>query len=243
MKNTTTWLAVGGAVALLTVAVQAATITIEPDDYAGDLSGVAPGARLVTVRDNGVGTGYVIQKAFSVPGGSWSPTGGRVFGHSVLGPGDLAYHWDNLASAGGAWECYANQNCGQFKVFGVYFRKPASSVKILTTMRGEQAMDPVELWAFDTNGNRILQCKLDGVDNEVLQTGILPPPRYYNPVSRTPCGAVVEVKNCQSQAGDCDYVVEMRVQRKAGDIAFAWFGGRLWGNTHANVDALTYTVP
>ena len=42
-----------------------------------------------------------------------------------------------------------------FKVFGVYFGSPARSVTIQTTIRGEQGLDPVELWAFDTNGDRV----------------------------------------------------------------------------------------
>lgn len=250
MQNPIRVLAIGATVAVLTVAVQAATIFIEPDNYAGDMSGVAPGARLVTVRDNGMGTGYVFQKVYSVDGGSWSPTGTRVFGHSVLSPGEKAYHWDNIWGPGGAWNCYKFGACGEFKVFGVYLRAPAQSVKILTTMRGEQAMDPVELWAFDTNGERVLQCKLEGVTGDVLQTGVLPPPKSYNvpgPAKPGLCGTVLGKKNCMpwpnAPPGECDYVVEMRVERKAADIGFVWFGGKLWDNTHANVDALTYTVP
>jgi hypothetical protein len=84
----------------------------------------------------------------------------------------------------------------------------------------------------------------------VLQSGVLPPPTYYNvvqPVIGDTCGMVVEKKNCtpypNAPPGDCDYVVEMRVQRKAADIGFVWFGGTLWDNSHANVDTLTYVVP
>ena len=194
MKKTTQRFALGATVALLTVALHAATITIEPDDYVGDISGVAPGARLVTIRDNGLGTGYVFQRAYSVEGGSWNPTGARVFGHSVLGPAELAYHWDNLAGPGGAWNCYKFGDCIEFKVFGVYFRSPARSVKVLTTIRGQEALDPVELWAFNTSGERVLQCKLNGVaSSDVLQSGVLPPPRYYNlpvPTKANICGAV-----------------------------------------------------
>ena len=75
MKKPIQRFALGATVALLTVTLHAATITIEPDDYVGDISGVAPGARLVTIRDNGLGTGYVFQRAYSVEGGSWNPTG------------------------------------------------------------------------------------------------------------------------------------------------------------------------
>ena len=72
MKNPIYWLTVGATVTILTVAVSAATVTVEPDDYTGDMTGIAPGARLLTVRDNGLGTGYVHQKVYSVAGGSWS---------------------------------------------------------------------------------------------------------------------------------------------------------------------------
>jgi hypothetical protein len=235
------WLVASGAAQAQT------TITIEPDDYTGDISAV-PGARLFTWR--GTNSGPVYRRVLSVEAGSWAPTGSRVFGHDVTYQGEMSYHWDNLASWGGAWRCYQFAECSLFKVFGVRFYTPARTVKLLTTVRGEQAQDPVELWAFDTNGQRILQCRLNGITNEVLQTGVLPPPRYDNmPFTlRAPtCGAVVEVKNCRpypnAPPGDCDYVVEMRVQRQAADIGFVWFGGTLLGNSHANVDTLTYTVP
>jgi hypothetical protein len=35
----------------------------------------------------------------------------------------------------------------------------------------------------------------------------------------------------------------MRVDRHQGDLAFVWSGGKLWDNSHANVDALTYDSP
>ena len=38
-----------------------------------------------------------------------------------MSPADLAYHWDNLAGPGGAWNCYKFGDCIEFKVFGVYF--------------------------------------------------------------------------------------------------------------------------
>ena len=52
-----------------------------------------------------------------------------------------------------------------------------------------------------------------------------------------------EKKNCSGDPGNCDYVVEMRLQRRTADIGFAWFGGLLYQNTHANADHLTYVVP
>ena len=56
---------------------------------------------LTTFRDDGAG-GADIQKVYSVPGGNGTPTGSRVFGHAVQGPGDRPYHWDHLA---GAYDC------------------------------------------------------------------------------------------------------------------------------------------
>ncbi len=231
-------------------AAQAANYSVEPDDYTGSVTDAAPHARLVTVRNNATFDDYIFQRAYSVEAGTWAPTGKRVFGNLPMQPGDLAYHWDNVSGPGGAYDCYAFASCGEFKVFGVYFRKTASSVEILTTMRGEQAMDPVVLWAFDKDGNLILKCEQSGVDNAVLQSGDLPPP-YYVPLipSRLeiPCGGVKEVKNCDpspSAPYNCDYVVKMYVQQRHGPaIAFVWFGGKLWDNTHANVDRLSYTIP
>jgi hypothetical protein len=234
------WLFAGGA-------ARTVTVTIEPDDYTGNISEIAHDVRLFTYR--GVtGSRPRYQAVYSVEGGKWAPTGRRVFGHSVTYPGEVSYHWDNLSGLSGAWQCYHFNECGDFKVFGAHFDTPAQEVRVLTTMRGEQAPDPVELWAFDTHGQRILQCKLDGVSSEVLATGVLPPPRLSPTLFKwMTCGGVVEVKNCatypNAPPGDCDYVVEMRVQRHAADIGFVWFGGRLWQNTHANVDRLTYTVP
>ena len=110
-------------------------------------------------------------------------------------------------------------------------------------MRGEQAMDPVDLWAFNDSGQRILRCRTNGIDQGVLNSGVLF--QSVDVDSGIVCGKVVQKKkkNCSGgSTGDCDYVVEMRVQRRVGDIAFVWFGGPLWDNTHANADALTYTA-
>ena len=232
---------VAGTVALAVAGVGAIGYVVEPDDYTGDMSAVAPGARLNTLRRNTTHDGFTLSKVYSVVGGSWAPTGTRVFGHTVpLNSGQPAHHWDNL---NGAWDCYTSQSCDTFEVFQAYFTEPVSEVKIQTTMRGEMAPDPVELWAFDTSGQRVLQCRLNGVDASTIQSGVLPPPHYVGPLS-LPCGKVLEKKNCQSSSlGNCDYVVEMRVGRSAADIKFVWFGGRLDGSSFANVDALTYTKP
>ena len=57
------------------------------------------------------------------------------------------------------------------------------------------------------------------------------------------CGTIVQIKNCSgSQPGNCDYVVEARVQRRQNDIAYVWFGGNWFGNSWANVDKLTYIL-
>jgi hypothetical protein len=230
---------VAGTVVLATVAVNAAVVnTIEPDDYAGVISG-GPNVRLYTLRANAHGNGIAFHDVLAVSGGAWNPTGQAVFGYVPLA-GELDYHWDNIGSFGGAWDCYTSQHCGAFRVFGAYFRRPVHAVTVLTTMRGEQAMDPVDLWAFSLQGQRFRQCRLYGVTNEVLETGVLPPPVYLNSPSRMTCGRVVEKKNCSGQPGNCDYVVEMHIRRLANEIGFVWFGGQLWQNTHANVDRLTY---
>lgn len=243
-------IAAGIAALFAAAPLLAATYSIEPDDHVGDISHAAPQARLITLRHNAAHDGFSHHPVLSVEGGSWAPTGSRVFGHAATFPGELGYHWDNLGWLG-AWDCYVyGPVCGEFKVFSAVFREPASSVKILTTMRGEMAMDPVELWAFDSDGQVLLRCHQQGVVGEVLQTGVLPPPHYYThgiPIrARKDCGAVIEVRDCgegNTDPGSCNYVVEMRVERKKADIAFVWFGGKLWMNTHANVDLLTYTIP
>ena len=225
---------VAATVALATAAVHAATVIIEPDAYANVIAG-GPGAKLFTLCPNAAGNAIAYQQVLAVAGGAWAPTGSKVFGHAVLSHGEVAYHWDNM---NGAWGCLTSGSCSDFKVLGAYFKEPLSTVRILTTMRGEQAMDPVDLWAFNASGERILRCRTNGIDQGILNSGVLPPPVYLE--SGNACGRVIEKKNCSGDPGNCDYVVEMRVQRRAGDIAFVWFGGLKWDNTHANVDALTY---
>jgi hypothetical protein len=239
MKPRTFWSVVVATVALATAAVHAATVTIEPDNYANAIPG-GPGVTFFTLRQNATHDGIAFGKVYAATGGAWTPTGQKVFGHSVLSPGELAYHWDNIGSPGGAWDCYTSQDCVSFKVLGAYFKEPVSTVRILTTMRGEQAMDPVDLWAFNASGERILRCRTYGIDQSIVNSGVLPPPVYVE--SGNVCGKVIEKKNCSGDPGNCDFVVEMRVQRRVGDIAFVWFGGLLWDNTHANVDAFTYTA-
>ena len=117
-------------------------------------------------------------------------------------------------------------------------------MKVLTTIRGEQGLDPVELWAFGTSGERVLQCKLNGVaSSDVLQSGVLPPPKVRQSAFSDQGQHLrrgIEKKNCMytnAYPGDCDYVVEMRVERTHADIGFVWFGGKFELNSHANVDA------
>jgi hypothetical protein len=247
------WVAVSAVVATMTATVYAVTYGIDPDDYSGTITGLTPKATLVIYRANNAGTGFQVQRVLSVDdGGTWAPTGTKVFGHDLIPGEEAPYHWDNLNGPSGAWRCYTAQECGDFSVFGAWFpQQLARSVTIRTTMRGEQAIDPVELWAFDKNGIRLLTCKLDGVTSQVLQTADLPGPYLYKPSPpRNPaygaCGRVLEKKNCAvhtNAPGDCDYVVEMTVTRPQVDIRLVWFGGSLWDNTHANLDALSYDIP
>jgi hypothetical protein len=239
MKGLPFRIVVAATIALATVALHAAaTVTIEPDDYAGFIKG-APNVRFYTVRPNDAYDGLAFHNVQAVGGGSWSPTGHAVFGF-VPRPGELSSHWDNMI---GAWTCYAYRRCPRFRVFGAYFRESVETVTVLTTMRGEVAIDPVELMAFRSNGDRILRCRLDGVSNRVLVTAVLPPPVDVDSPSGATCGQVLERRNCSGQPGNCDYVVQMRAHRKIGDIAFVWFGGQLHGNSYAHVDRLSYSVP
>jgi hypothetical protein len=239
-------MALGALLAGSSLVAQAATAIIEPDDYVGIVSDVHPGATLVNLYYDSAG-GWSANYAYSVKGGSWSPTGSRVFGHRPLYPGNVIYHWDNL---NGAHNCFFNNLCGNmFFVFAASFTTPTTTVEVLTTMRGEMAMDPVELDIYDLNGKRT-RCRLQGVDSTVLATAVLPPPTIYDPLQpwiNTPCGEVIEKKNCMpypgAPPGECDYVVRMRIERRVANITLMMFGGQLLGNTHANVDRLSFWVP
>lgn len=236
----------GLAFLLVAAAAQAADVVIEPDNFAGDVSGVAPGATLSTFRADGA-SGFTFHPVYSIAsGGNWTPTGTRVFGHRKSQPSETIHHWDYLS---GAYHCEHNNICGSnFYVFRVDFDTSTTRASVLTTVRGEMAMDPIELAAFDANGDRILRCSTQGVDQTVLSSGVLPPPRYITAAGTGPvCGKVVEIKNCpplpSSTPGNCDYVVQLSVIRRVGDIQYVMFGGPLWQNTWAPVDKLSYWLP
>ncbi len=226
---------------LVATAADAATITIEPDNYVGLIGDVAPGATLSTFRTSG--NSNVQTDVYSVAAGSWAPTGTRVFGHQAKPPGEPPHHWDNLSKA--YWCPFDPNLCSTpFYVFRVDFREPTREVSILTTVRGEQALDGMELQAFNDVGDRILRCHVFGVDNTVLQTGVLPGPRYV--VNGTPngsaCGKVIEKKNCIGHRGNCDYVVKAILRAQHDEIHYAMAGGLLLGNSWANVDQLQYEL-
>jgi hypothetical protein len=219
----------------------AVNITIEPDNYTGDISNVAPGAKLSTFRrDFNAASGYAFHPVYSILGGTWTPTGTRVFGHRKNLASETIHHWDY---ASGAYYCEQDPlDCTQnFYVLRVDFRTPTTRVEILTTQRGEQAMDPIELVAFNAAGQRLLRCQVSPVTNTVLATGVMPPPKYLG--SGTVCGAVLEKKNCSgADPGNCDYVIKARVLRRQADIAYVMFAGPLFQNTWAPADKLSYEL-
>ena len=247
MRTTTRTICRGLALWLASCAIaSAASVTIEPDKFllGGDLSNVGPGATLSTYRTDGMG-GYYYEPVYAIAGGPWSPTGSRVFGHLTHKPSETAHHWDDLTFA---YLCmtFGGVDClVPAYLLRVDFASPTTTVEILTTMRGEQAMDPIELVAFNSSNQRILRCRVHPVVPSVLQTGVLPEPTYYdpaNPGGGKRCGVVISKKNCSgSQPGNCDYVVSARVVRRQQDIAYVWFGGLLSDNTWAPADSLTYS--
>jgi hypothetical protein len=246
MKTSIHRLAFAAAAATIAVAAQAANVTIEPDNYTGVVSGVAPGATLSTFRYNGAG-GWTRHRVYSIDVGNWAATGTRVFGHTKVAPTETIHHWDYLQ---GAYSCEHDGFCSSnFYTFRVDFDTPTSRVEVLTTVRGEMAQDGFEFWAFDSNGDRIQRCIVAPISNATLTTGVMPPPRYYAPFPLVgqPCGAVLLKKNCPplpaTYPGDCDYVVSMNTRRVQSDIAYVMFAGRLEGNSVANVDKLTYWLP
>jgi hypothetical protein len=129
-------------------------------------------------------------------------------------------------------------------VFRVDFDEPTREVSILTTLRGEQAPDGMELQAFNDVGDRILRCHVFGVDGTVLQTGVLPGPRYV--VNGTPngsyCGKVIRKKNCTGHRGHCDYVVRVTLRTQQDEIHYAMAGGMQYDNSWVNVDQLQYEL-
>jgi hypothetical protein len=231
----------GVGFAIVATAADADIITIEPDNYVGLMGDVAPGAALSTFRSNGVGS--IMTDVHSVVGGSWAPTGNRVFGHQAKAPGETAHHWDHLTEAS---ECsFMPGSCDEpFYVFRVDFDAPTREVSILTTLRGEQAPDGMELQAFDEVGDRILHCHVFGVSNTVLETGVLPAPRYvvHGSPSGSICGKVVAKKNCTGHRGHCDYVVRAILRTEQNEIHTALAGGLLLQNSWANVDKLQYVL-
>jgi hypothetical protein len=226
---------------IVATAAEAAPITIEPDNYVGLIGDVAPGATLTTFRRSGDLNFQM--PVYSVAAGSWAPTGTRVFGHQTKLPGETTAHWDNLSEA--YWCPFDPWTCSMpFYVFRVDFDEPAREVSILTTVRGEQAPDGIELQAFSEVGDRILRCHVFGVDETVLQTGVLPGPRYV--VNGVPngssCGKVIQKKNCVGHRGNCDYVVKAILRAQHQQIHYAMAGGLLLHNSWANIDQLQYEL-
>jgi hypothetical protein len=236
--------ALAATLTLMAGAANAVTVTVEPDNYSGVIPDVAPGATLSTFRYDGAG-GYTLSPVLSVYVGNWAPTGTRVFGHRTASSSETAYHWEYM---NGAYDCEQNGTCFEnFYVFRVDFDTPTTNVTVRTTMRGEMAPDGADLWAFNANGERIKQCRVRGVDQSVIQSGVLPNPKLVDAqgnVTDVACGVVIEEKNCavgpNADPGECDFVVTATVQRRESDIAYVWFGGRLWQNSYAPVDLLSY---
>jgi len=242
-RQLTTCRALISAMTLGLGTAHAAEVVIEPDNYLGNVSNVAPGATLSAFRRSAAGS-YQFTPALSIPGGSWSPTGNRVFGHSLIGTSDRAELWDNL---NGAYECEQSGFCfDDFRAFRVDFDVPTTNVGVLTTFHGWESPDPMELAAFNSDGERLLRCWVMGVHNGVLQSGVLPAPRYLDASGEATgpvCGTVIVKKNCGTfgpGAHNCDYVVSLKVIRRQSDIAYVMVAGPLFSNTFAAVDKLTY---
>jgi hypothetical protein len=226
---------------IVATAADAATITIEPDNYLGQIGDVAPGATLSTFRSLGMNS-FTKKPVLSVLGGTWAPTGIRVFGHAKESASETIHHWDYLSKA---YFCEHFNMCDlPFYAFRVEFDTPTNLVSVLTTMRGEQAMDGAELHAFNEQGVRIMRCRVLGIDQGILQSGILPAPRYVVPnATGRICGSILAKKNCVGASpGNCDFVVQLNVTHTPKDIKFAMFGGLLLENTWAPVDRLQYRL-
>jgi hypothetical protein len=240
-RHLTTRGALISAITLGFGAAHAAEVIIEPDNYSGDVSNVAPGATLSTFR-NGPLAGYQFTPVYSVIGGNWAPTGTRVFGHRTTSQGEPSQHWE---SQNAAYSCEQANACGdKFYVFRVDFDTPTTAVSVLSTLHGIHAIDPVELSAFNANGDRILRCRAEGVGSLPY-----PAPRYVSLSNENDwgarCGAVLAIKNCVvsgpwASPANCDYVVSLNVRRVQSDIAYVMFAGVMFTNTFAPVDQLRY---
>jgi hypothetical protein len=223
----------------------AVTITIEPDNYVGVIGNVAPGAQLSTFRSDGLG-GFVFHPVLSVSGGTWAPTGVRVFGHRTTSPSEPPNHWDNLATA---YSCESGGACGdKFYVFRVDFDRPTSRASVLTTVRGDMAQDGMELHAYNAAGLRIQRCRMGPWNNATIATGVVASPRYVVPAPAIGdvCGGTVSVKNCGIAGplpGGCDYVIRLNVRRVASDISYIQFGGANPTGSFSPVDKLQYWLP
>jgi len=224
---------------------KAVTITIEPDNYVGVIGNVAPGAHMSTFRSNGLG-GFVFHPVLSVSGGTWAPTGIRVFGHRTTSPSEPTNHWDNLA---GAYSCESGGFCAdKFYVFRVDFDTPTTRASVLTTVRGEVAQDGMELHAYNAAGVRIQRCRMGGWNPASSNTGVVAAPRYIVPAPAVGdiCGGTVLKKNCGAYGpgpGDCDYVIQLNVRRAASDISYIQFGGGNATGSFSPVDKLQYWLP
>src|SRR5262245_50978284 len=95
MKTSMQFLAIALA-ATVAGAAQAITVTIDPDDYTGNMTNVAPGARLYTVHANAAHNDFAFSGVYPVSGGNWAATGTKVFGNflSLTGP---FTQWEGIA--------------------------------------------------------------------------------------------------------------------------------------------------
>ncbi len=237
---------ISGLALTLTAGLACADIvTREPDDYPlyTDLTNVGPGATLSTYHYNGMG-GASFHPVYATYA-SWAPTGKHVFGHRQFLPSQTEYHWVDLMGAYscGLGSCFGND----FYVFRVDFKQTTDHVGVMTTML-PHAADGAELWAFNTKGQRIAECRVRGVTNIELTTGVMKGAVYGSAVNppinpQTACGVNVIKKNCAiSPIGECEYVITAGIQRINRDIAFVMWGGTSATWTTSPVDKLTYNL-
>jgi hypothetical protein len=233
------------AAMLGTAAANAALVTIEPDSFPPNsmVNSVGPGLALLTYRRSPTGYGMA-QPVYASPF-TWSrsyaaPTGLQVFGHDP--PGDVD-HWAGLMQAD---RCLRGVSCGiDFQVFVAVFTTKTSFVRARTTML-PWAADGAELWAYNSEGERIAECQVHGVTGTVALTGRLPRPTYGTRLAPPPtrpvvCGKVLQRVNCEPDTvGDCQYMVELHISRPTRDIAFVMWGGVSTFDTTSPIDELTY---